>query len=118
MIEGLISGMLYGKPERRTGRNNSDYVAAKVVVPSADERIFAHVIAFVDEAKAALLALDDGDAVAIAGVMTPKVYETKNGQTKPALDVIAHTVLSPYQLADKRRGASAREQDDMPPGEI
>jgi hypothetical protein len=41
-----------------------------------------------------LLALRDGDSVSAAGSLNPKVWTDKQGNTKPALDLVAHRVLS------------------------
>jgi single-stranded DNA-binding protein len=120
MIEGLVSGRIFGKPERRTGRKDSRYVAARIIVTTQDHKVTAHVIAFEATAQQALLALDDGDAVSVAGTLTPKLHEDKNGTIKPALDVIAHQVLSVYQLQHKRQAAheladTTLESDRSPP---
>lgn len=112
MIDGLVSGRIYGKPEERVGRNDSRYVATKVIVRTEDQRVTAHVIAFDPDARRALLALDDGDAVSVAGSLSPKLYEDKNGAMKPALDVIAHAVLSAYHVQDKRRLVRGEDLDD------
>jgi hypothetical protein len=102
MIDGLVSGRIFGKPENRTGRNDSRYVAARIIVTTEQQKITAHVIAFEQQAQLALLALDDGDAVCVAGTLTPKLHEDKNGAIKPALDVVAHAVLSVYDVQHKR----------------
>ncbi len=102
MIDGLVSGRIFGKPENRTGRKESRYVAARIIVTTEQQKITAHVIAFDEQAQLALLALDDGDAVCVAGTLTPKLHEDKNGTIKPALDVVAHAVLSAYDVQHKR----------------
>lgn len=64
MIDGLISGKLYGKPTERTGQSDKRFVVAKVrAATDDDEPLFVNAIAFDDNAKSALLALDDGDAM-------------------------------------------------------
>lgn len=112
MIEGLVSGRLFGKPESRTGRKDSRYVAARIIVATDTQKITAHVIAFENAAQLALLALDDGDTVCVAGTLTPKLHEDKNGAIKPALDMIAHQVLSAYQVQHKRQASADREAHD------
>ena len=102
MIDRLVSGRIFGKPENRTGRKESRYVAARIIVTTEQQKITAHVIAFDEQAQLALLALDDGDAVCVAGTLTPKLHEDKNGTIKPALDVVAHAVLSAYDVQHKR----------------
>jgi hypothetical protein len=43
-----------------------------------------------------LLALEDGDAVSLAGSLSPKVWSDKQGNAKPALDLVASRVISAY----------------------
>ncbi|CAG4911615.1 single-stranded DNA-binding protein [Paraburkholderia saeva] len=121
MIDGLIGGKVYGKPAERTGQSGKVFVTAKVRAASGDgESLFVNVIAFDDTAKAALLGLDDGDSVALAGTLTPKVWTDKNGEARPALDMVAHCVLTAYHVQRKRtsvhgsrRGDSTMPDDDF-----
>lgn len=71
MIEALISGKLHGKPTQRMSKAGKPYTTAKMrAATGADESHFVNVTAFSDSAQAALLALDDGDGVAVAGVVS------------------------------------------------
>ncbi|CAB3778567.1 single-stranded DNA-binding protein [Paraburkholderia caffeinilytica] len=112
MIDGLIGGKVYGKPTERVGGSGKRFVTAKVRAASGGESLFVNVIAFDDGAKAALLALDDGDPVALVGAFTPKAWVDKNGDAKPALDMVAHGVLSAYQVKHKRQAAQLTEQGE------
>lgn len=67
-----------------------------------DESLFVNAIAFDAGACAALLALNDGDSVSLAGTLTPKVWTDKDGNARPALDMVAHQVLSAYHVTRKR----------------
>lgn len=103
MIEGLVAGKLVGVAETRQGKNGSSFALAKVKATAGDgESLIVNVIAFATEAGAALMALDDGDAVALSGALTPKVWTDKQGNTRPALDMIATQVLTPYHVNRKR----------------
>jgi single-stranded DNA-binding protein len=103
MIEGLIAGHLVGLAETRQGKNDSTFALAKVKAMAGDgESLIVNVIAFAAEASAALMALDDGDAVALAGALTPKVWTDKQGNTRPALDMVATQVLTAYHAARKQ----------------
>lgn len=105
MIEGLITGTLVGLAEQRQGKNDSTFVLAKVkATPGEGEPLIVNVIAFAAEACAALLALDEGDAVALSGALTPKVWTDKQGNTRPALDMVASQVLTVYHV-DRKRAA-------------
>ncbi|VVE03671.1 single-stranded DNA-binding protein [Pandoraea eparura] len=104
MIDGLIGGKVYGKPAERQGQGGTAYVTAKVLAAGADgESLFVNVIAFTDDARAVLLALDDGDSVSLSGALTPKVWTDKNGEARPALDMVAHAVLTAYDVNRKRQ---------------
>jgi hypothetical protein len=104
MIDALLAGKLYGKPAQRTAKNGSPFAVCKVrVTTTAGECIFVSVIAFKAAAVTALMALTDGDSVALAGELTPKVWTDKAGIAKPALDLVAHAVLSEYHVQRKRK---------------
>ena len=107
MIEGLVAGKVYGRPEQRTGTNSGrPFVTAKVrAATSGGEMLFVNVLAFDATAQAALLALSDGDAVSLAGTLTPKVWTDREGQARPSLDMVASQVLSAYQVKRKREAA-------------
>ena len=74
MIEGLIAGKVYGRPEQRVGNNSGKpFVTAKVrAATSGGEMLFVNILAFDPTAQAALLALSDGDAVSLAGTLTQR----------------------------------------------
>jgi len=104
MIDGLIAGHLVGLAETRQGKNGSNFVLAKVKATAGDgESLIVNVIAFATEAGAALMALDDGDALTLAGALTPKVWTDKQGNTRPALDMVANQVLTAYHAARKQQ---------------
>lgn len=97
MIEGLVGGRLYGEAQIRTGQNGRRFVTCKVRATTNDgDTIFVNVIAFDDDVQTALLALSDADSIALSGTLTPKVWTDKNGLVKPAVDMIAHKVLTAY----------------------
>ncbi len=105
MIEGLITGTLVGLAEQRQGKNDTTFVLAKVkATPGEGESLIVNVIAFAAEACAALLALDEGDSLALSGALTPKVWTDKQGNTRPALDLVASQVLTVYHV-DRKRAA-------------
>lgn len=105
MIEGLVTGTLVGMAEQRQGKNDTSFVVAKVkAAPGDGESLIVNVIAFAAEACAALLALDEGDTLALSGALTPKVWTDKQGNTRPALDMVAGQVLTVYHV-DRKRSA-------------
>ena len=107
MIDGLIGGRLYGEAQIRTGHNGSRYVTCKVRATAGDgDTLFVNVIAFDDEVQTGLLALSDADSVALTGALTPKVWTDRNGLVKPALDMVAHGLLTAYDVKRKRQTLS------------
>jgi Single-strand binding protein family len=105
MIDALIAGRLYGNVTERQAKNGSPFAVCKVRVATAggDGCTFVSVITFNPVAIAALLALSDGDSVALAGELTPKVWTDREGVAKPALDLVAHAVLTAYHITRKRQ---------------
>jgi single-stranded DNA-binding protein len=99
MIDGLIAGRLHGLAEERTGKNGNPFVVAKVLAANTDgENLIVNVIAFELATSKALLQLQDGDALALAGTLTPKVWTDKQGATRPSLDMVALKSLSIYDV--------------------
>ena len=114
MIDALVSGRLYGHAEERAGQNGSSFVTCKVRATANDgDTIFCNVIAFDDQVRHVLLALDDGDSVALSGALTPKVWTDRQGNARPALDLIAHAVLTSYHVAHKRKAVQGKPDRQM-----
>ena len=104
MIDALIAGRIHGTPSSRTSSNGNPFATAKVRVSvRTGEAYFVNVIAFAPSAVTALLALSDGDSVALTGELTPKVYVPKEGEPRPSLDLLAHAVLTEYHVQRKRQ---------------
>lgn len=113
MIEALLSGKLAGKPESLHSKSGKPYVRAKLRVPlGADETVFVRLTAFSESACAALLALDDGDAAAVAGTLKPGAWVDKDGTPRSSLDVIVGQVLSVYHLKRRRDAVQAAGEAD------
>lgn len=106
MIDALISGRIHGTPTQRTGQSGKAFVTAQVRATAGNgEPLFVSVIAFDEQPRAALLALGDGESVALSGALTPKVWTAKSGETRPSLDLVAHGVLSAYHVTRKRKAS-------------
>lgn len=106
MIDGLIAGRIYGDPQSREDANGKFYSVGKVkAATSGGENLLVSVIVFGDAAQQ-FLALSDGDSVALAGSLTPKVWTDKTtGEPRAGLDMQVQQVLSAYQLQKKRQQA-------------
>ncbi|WP_349282506.1 single-stranded DNA-binding protein (plasmid) [Polaromonas hydrogenivorans] len=87
-------------------------MVAKVRAHAGDTDVFVNVIAFSQAACEALLALGDGDAVALAGSLTPQGLDRpRRALPAPALDLVASQVLTAYHVSRKRKALERR-----PPG--
>jgi single-stranded DNA-binding protein len=121
MIDALVAGKLYGQPKGKTAKNGNQFATAKVRAAAGDgESLFVNVIAFSQTAVTALLALEDGDSVALAGELTPRVWTDRDGNAKPAADLVAQVVLSTYHVGRKRKAVllepKPREPQSAQPG--
>ena len=116
MIDALIAGRMYAAANERISANGNPFVTAKVTATAGSgESLFVNVIAFSQSARAALLALDAGDSVALSGTLTPKVWVDRHGDAKPALDLTAHAVLTPYHVTRKRKGVQPADPAESTP---
>lgn len=104
MIDALVAGKLYKRANERESKAGKPFVVAKLRVAVGNgESLFVSVIAFEPGACAALLALEDGDAVALAGALTPGVWTDSAGAVRVAVSLVAHGVLTPYHVTRRRR---------------
>jgi len=111
MIDALIQGKVHGTPTQRTGKSGKPFALAKVRTPTTEgESVFVSVIAFDDGPVAALLALKEGDSVAVAGPLKVGTWLDKEGQHRPALDVVAQQVMSLYAVRHKRAATQGDAQ--------
>lgn len=103
MIDALIQGRLHGAPKQRAGSSGKPFTTAKVRVAARDgDALFVNVICFNADAQRALLALGDGDSVALSGEMTPKTWTDKDGNARPTVDLLAHAALTAYHVKRRR----------------
>jgi single-stranded DNA-binding protein len=95
MIEGLVSGRVWSAAERRLDKTGKTFCVAKLRVVNADaDGLLVNLIAFDQCVCDSLFQLREGDAVAVSGALTPKVWLDKQGNAKPALDMVAHRILA------------------------
>ncbi len=113
MIDALISGKLYAKAQERAGKSGKPFATAKMTSTTADgESLFVNIIAFDQAACTALLALGAGDGLAVAGPVTPKTWTDKDGNPRPAIDVVVHQVLTAYHVNRKRNAMQRQQQHE------
>jgi single-stranded DNA-binding protein len=108
-IEALMLGKLHTAPVRRTGSTSGrQFVGCKVRVALGDAAaVFVSVVCFSETAGEALLALGEGDPVALAGTLKPGAWIDREGNARPSLDLVASQVLTAYGLKKKRGPVAA-----------
>lgn len=108
-LHTLTMGTLHSKPERRTGATSGKaYVTAQLRTSAGEGvSVFLRLVTFSESACAALLALDAGDAVAVAGDLKLSAWVDREGAARPSADLVVGQVLTPYGLKKKRAAAAA-----------
>ncbi|KGC58693.1 single-stranded DNA-binding protein [Burkholderia pseudomallei] len=107
MINALVAGTLVGAVVERTASSDKTFVTCKVRVADGDgENQFVSVVAFDANVKIALLALGDGDSVALSGAMTVGTYEARNGTSRISIKLVASALLTCYNLRQKREAVT------------
>jgi single-stranded DNA-binding protein len=110
-LDVLVQGRLTKAPESRTARNGTPFALAQVSTPMEEGDVLASVIAFRPEAVDALLALDRGDAVAVAGRAKVGVWQPREGDPRASLSITAEAVLSAYAIRRKRAAVQGDGHD-------
>lgn len=116
MIDGILAGRIFGTPLRRTSKNGHPFVTARmrVAIASSDAPAFVNLVTFRESVGKALLALDDGTSIAVAGELKIGTYTSrKDGLVKPSIDITVHEILTAHHVA-RRRKAAKGEPDDAP----
>jgi single-stranded DNA-binding protein len=117
-LDVLITGRMVKPAQQRTAANGNAFALAQVSVPTdGDESLLASCIAFSRSAVDGLLALDKGDAVALAGKAKLSTWTGSDGATKVGLNVTVDAVLTAYHVQRKRKAAQGddREPDEATP---
>jgi single-stranded DNA-binding protein len=116
MIDALIAGKVFGQPRTMTSKAGKPFATAKVRAAAGEsEALFVNVIAFDADTVATLLTLSDGDSVALAGSLTPKVWTDREGNSRPAVDLVAHKLLTAYHVTRKRNAVQKPVGQRQPP---
>lgn len=120
-IEALVLGKLHQRAEQRTSKAGRPFVTAKARTAAGEgESLFVNVIAFGETACAALLALDAGDSLALAGTLKPGAWTDREGNARPSVDMVAAQVLTVYGMRKKRDAigrAGEHPPHKAPPGD-
>ena len=121
-IDALLTGKLMNQPTQRTSKNGNPFTVCRIRVAGAgageSDSLLVNCIAFAEPAQAALLALDAGEAVALAGSLKVGIWQANDGTHKPGLDLTVGAVLSAYSIAKRRRAMQPdqgdRQRDQRP----
>lgn len=113
MLDVLLSGKIFKTPEQRSSAKGK-YTIGKLKYSDGEEQMFCSLIAFSESAQNALLALNDGDAVCVAGSAKLKVWTNNKNETKPQLDVTVSNVLTVYAIKKKRDKTQGSEGENEP----
>lgn len=110
MLSILASGTLVNDPVSRTSANGKSYCTCSLRVPAEDaDAMLVSIIAFAADAVTAILALQRGDSVAIAGRAGLTSWE-KDGEQRHGLSVVADKVLTAYAAGKARKAARESEE--------
>lgn len=115
MLSALASGTLMADPIKRTSSAGKVFVTAALRTPTDEDAIIINVIAFDDDAKAALTKLRKGDAASITGRAKLSKWQGREGE-RTGLQMVAERILTLYEVrskrsATKRNGAGASRHD-------
>ena len=118
MIDALVGGKLFKAAEERRSQAGKTFVTANIRAADGEgEGLFISVVAFNDSAKAALLAMEEGDSVSLAGTLKIGTYEARDGSVKASVSMVAQNVMSAYQVSRKRKAAAETDaKTDVHPG--
>lgn len=108
-VHTLTIGTLHTKPERRIGGTSGKPYVIGQLRTSAGEgaSVFIRLVTFSETAGAALLALDAGDAVALAGELKLTAWVDREGNARPSADLVVAQVLTTYAAKKKRAAVAA-----------
>jgi len=115
MISILTSGVLIAKPVKRISKGTGrEFVTLQLRVSSDNENFIISVICFNDDLCRALLALDKGDALSVAGTGKPTTWTGKDGMPAVGVSVIVQQILTQYRLREKRKASETNKGSYLP----
>ena len=99
----LATGTLLRDPVARTSAAGKQFCTALMRVPGeGEDAVLCSLIAFHPDAVRSILALSNGDAIAVSGLGKLTSW-TKDGEEKHGLGVTVEAVLTAYQIDKKRQ---------------
>ena len=110
MITAIIHGNILGTPEKLLTKYDKIYARAKLRVVSDGIGDFVNVVCFEEALCSVLLALTDGDSVALSGTLKVKAYVDKTCTPRASIDMVVRAIMTPYQVIDKLDAIATMEQ--------
>ena len=94
MIRALVSGVLYGESQTRTGKSGKPFTTAKVRADGKDgAAVWCSIIAFGEQAER-LAALKPGAALAVSGLADVSAWSDKQGEPKAGLSLVVDELVT------------------------
>jgi len=108
VIAGLVAGRLAAAPSSRVSKTGNTFATCRLRVSVGDQPQTINCIAFSERVVQALLALDEGDAIAVSGELEiTRTWVDREGNHRPSIDMKVFQVLTEYHV--KRRRAAMTE---------
>lgn len=101
MISAIIHATIVGKPEQLNTKHGKPYARAKLRTIHENMGDFVSAVCFDENLYQTLLALNDGDSVALSGKLTAKAYVDKTVTPRVSFDMVVYSIMTPYQALDR-----------------
>lgn len=112
MIDALVSGRLRSAPSLRCTASGTPFATWRMAASDKKgDSVLCSCITFSATAIDAVLALADGDSIAVTGEVVISTWTATDGTARHGLDVLAHGVLSAYHAGRKRKAAQTTDDD-------
>lgn len=118
MIDALITGRLAGTPTKRQTKTGEPFAGARVRCQMHDgSYVVVSASAFDVEPMAALLVMQEGEAVALTGPLTLTTWTDNDGNLRPSASLVVVHVLTAYN-AQKKKKAQPAAMPVPSPGQV
>jgi single-stranded DNA-binding protein len=107
VIAGLVAGRLAAAPTSRIAKNGRAYATCRLRCSVGDEPAMVNGIAFNSTVVKQLLALSEGDSVAISGELEiTRTWTDREGNIRPSIDMKIFALLTEYHVKRRREAMS------------
>ncbi|HXR19422.1 MAG TPA: hypothetical protein VN757_05740, partial [Steroidobacteraceae bacterium] len=110
MIGGLVAGRLAAAPSSRIAKNGNTYATCRLRCSVGDEPAMVNGIAFNSNVVQQLLALGEGDAVALSGELEiSRTWTDREGNVRPSINMKIFALLTEYHVKRKREAMAEKD---------